>query len=166
MLSALVVMFLFGQNLADINYNFIKKDIDVALYKPQQNDNRYEYTCNLKFLTKNKIQNPLDKNKDTIFQSRQTTVKLSNCEVFTDFKIRSTYYPETKTYYYRMYSFGYVKPYNNIIDNKDYKSYIIQATAKAMSELKLDTSNIKIDILIPMLKTYTDGQIIDAPKLN
>lgn len=160
MLAAVMVL-VFGQNLIETNYDFIKKDAEVNIYQSSDYKNLVKYTCTLSFISKDKIENPLDKNKHTIHRINTATFKLDNCELIDEFWIKSYYDSETKIYYYRMSSIGFIKPINNV--KLDHKELALQAMSRSMSEIPVKTKGIKIDTAIPFMKVYMDGKIVDSP---
>lgn len=163
MFTALLVL-LFGQNLSDINYKFMKKDSVIFVEKSKDDNKRYEFTLSFQFISNDHIKHPyLPKN--TINLSKQKTKNYNNMEIFSDSDFRSIFYPDTKKYVYLTFSFGYIKT-DGKASQEELKEIILRHVSSSIADLNISFNNVKIDVIIPEGKSYFDGKIEDGAGLG
>lgn len=155
---SLLIYLLFGQTLAEINYNFIKNHANVNI-KKAKDANRYEFYIIFKFTSSNFVKHPfLD--KDTIKLNQHSTKKYNNHDVFSKVSYYSSVHNDDKKVYYNIIeSFGYI---NGVDANSDKKHLALNSLALTLADMGINFENIKIDRVIPQGKMYSDGKIIDS----
>lgn len=163
MITAMLVV-LFGQTLAETNYEFMKNGVYTSVKKAKDAD-RYEFSATFKFISKDGVKHPF-LNKDTINLNQNTTKKFDNNEVFTKISFYSNIHDDDKkVYYYIIQAFGYIKP-ENMNTKIDQNNLILNGMASTLADMGISFKNIKIDRIIPHMKMYSNGKVVDSFKLK